>query len=1461
MTGVKYRLACWTGVFALLASLSQAAPFAKTIRFTQPSGQKIVLWGEGDEFHADFETLDGYTVTFDLGIKAYVYAEVSADGTELLPTALVVGRDDPGVLGLAKHLRINPESARQKALERRIEWDERVKASQRWQELKDQKALRDTALSEGPVIMAPPSFETVGDKVGLCMLVDFDDDPATIPHAEIVDFCNGDNYTGYGNNGSIKKYYADVSKNRLNFTHVVTVYIRIPNSLHPKSYYNNINNNNGINARRLINDAVGIMKALDNYETEILPTFANLTTRMVNENIFGIEFEEDFEAVAAFSVFYAGDDGGVWSKGLWPHYSMLDSPIELSPGGLRLMNYQITGIGDSLEIATFAHENGHMLCGFPDIYDYDIPQDSVGGAGLFCLMNSGTFFGNNPPQFCAYLKYVAGWATTIDVTYRDALTASVAALPDDPDFNKFYRYAKPGTPTEYYLFENRQKIGRDVNIPASGVAIWHIDELGDRDNQSTAYNTKHENYECTLVQADNRWDLQKNVNYGDATDLYYADNPADGYINAFLPESAPSSRWWDGKDSLLYVRHFSTNGTTMTFAFTPPPPVMLRKGALPRGWIGTFYSLPLNAVGGATPYTWQIVEGALPAGLALDPAGAITGMPEAAENAEFKLVVAGDGGAASTNDCSIAILPNPDLPLTEDFENDGKLPDAWAQAQTSGKDWVFVKGSPNGSPVNAHGGVHNACLSVNTMTQAVARLISPMLDFGADAKAARVTFWHHMARWVSGQDELRVYYKTSWEAEWELVATYTASVTDWVQRTIDLPVPSRTAYLAFEGTAKYGYGVCVDDVTIYDPTPPLGIVNADPLTPAVTETPYTNQLVAEGGELPYSYSIIEGSLPAGFAMNAGGLITGLSSNVQSSTFTVRITDGAGKTADKALSLYVVLPRADLFAEDFERGGLMPLGWTQEYVTYNVSWRCSSGGYDRNPLKAQSGSFNALLFTEWSAGMPDKKTRLVSPLIDLGQAPGEVRLSFWHCMKAWGDGQDQLRVFYQRSSDDEWHLLATYTANVPVWTERTMLLPEPTSTYRLAFEGNARSGYGVCIDNIRITDATDAPIIRTGQVLPSGLTALEYNVVLEAVGGTQPYLWSVVSNALPAGLTLDMYDGVISGLPTAPGTHNFMVRVAGADGKATTNLFSLRINIPTPMPLSEDFEHGGAMPEGWTQEVESGGAVWVFRSGSPEAYNRTPVAAHSGQYNACCHYHDQGFRRVKLITPMINLGNGTPNTQLTFWHCMAPYDVHQDQLRIYYRTTSSNEWVEIARFEANTPAWTQRTIDLPNPTPTYYIAFEGWANGGYGVCIDDIQITGDFSPYMNWQATHFSEEELAEGAITGDEDDPDGDGIPNALEFAMGLDPRVPDTEGLPFGGITAGHLTLSFRMNKEALAAGVIFEVEACTDLLLQDWSTLDISELLPRVDSNTWYQVLFRHDVPVAEAPQRFMRLKIYMP
>ena len=97
------------GLSALLGAVTVlAAPFAKRIQFPQPDGTKITLWGEGDEFYALFETMDGYTVTFNPATKAYHYAAVAVDGSSLVPTGLQVGEGDPAARGLAKHVRIRP---------------------------------------------------------------------------------------------------------------------------------------------------------------------------------------------------------------------------------------------------------------------------------------------------------------------------------------------------------------------------------------------------------------------------------------------------------------------------------------------------------------------------------------------------------------------------------------------------------------------------------------------------------------------------------------------------------------------------------------------------------------------------------------------------------------------------------------------------------------------------------------------------------------------------------------------------------------------------------------------------------------------------------------------------------------------------------------------------------------------------------------------------------------------------------------------------------------------------------------------------------------------------------------------------------------------------------------------------------------------------------------------------------
>ena len=67
-----------------------------------------------------------------------------------------------------------------------------------------------------------------------------------------------------------------------------------------------------------------------------------------------------------------------------------------------------------------------MLCGYPDLYDYD--YDSIGGAGYFCLMGYGGF-GDNPAQIDAYLKRASGWATTTELDASSSLIGTVTAPP------------------------------------------------------------------------------------------------------------------------------------------------------------------------------------------------------------------------------------------------------------------------------------------------------------------------------------------------------------------------------------------------------------------------------------------------------------------------------------------------------------------------------------------------------------------------------------------------------------------------------------------------------------------------------------------------------------------------------------------------------------------------------------------------------------------------------------------------------------------------------------------------------------------------------------------------------------------------------------------------------------------------------------------------------------------------
>jgi subtilisin-like proprotein convertase family protein len=100
---------------------------------------------------------------------------------------------------------------------------------------------------------------------------------------------------------------------------------------------------------------------------------------------------------------------------------------------------------------------------------------------------------------------------------------------------------KTGAPNEYFIVENRSKLGLDQHLPSSGLAIYHCDTMGSNEFQQ---GTGQRHYQCALLQADGHTDLEHNVNQGDGADLF-------GGVNGVAVSHAttPSSRLWNGSDS------------------------------------------------------------------------------------------------------------------------------------------------------------------------------------------------------------------------------------------------------------------------------------------------------------------------------------------------------------------------------------------------------------------------------------------------------------------------------------------------------------------------------------------------------------------------------------------------------------------------------------------------------------------------------------------------------------------------------------------------------------------------------------------------------------------------------------------------------------------------------------------------------------------------------------------------
>jgi len=405
------------------------------------------------------------------------------------------------------------------------------------------EAVQDTRLDPRSLvlILARPSktrahtfvsqtqeFATVvGDRRVLVLLVDFSDEAATQNqgHYNELLFSSGTYATG-----SMRDFYREASYNKLNVIGSVSGtggptagWYRAPQ---PKSYYTNGDYGFGQypqNAQKLVEDV----------------------TTLADPHVNFADYDNDGDGfVEALVIICAGSGAEVTgnTNDLWSHkWSISTRTID----GVKVRDYLM--IPEDARVGVCAHELGHLLMGWPDLYDTDY---SSAGTGRWDLMAGGSWNngGDTPAHPTNWCKYKVGWTDTVTINQQQSVTLQPYATTP-----RIYKIPiGSASSKEYFLVSNRQQAGFDSHLPGEGCVIEHVD-----DNRTN--NTDETHYLVDVEQCDGRLDLNKNANRGDATDPFPC-----GSNNSFGPNTTPSSRAYDGSDSEVSITNITRSGDNIT---------------------------------------------------------------------------------------------------------------------------------------------------------------------------------------------------------------------------------------------------------------------------------------------------------------------------------------------------------------------------------------------------------------------------------------------------------------------------------------------------------------------------------------------------------------------------------------------------------------------------------------------------------------------------------------------------------------------------------------------------------------------------------------------------------------------------------------------------------------------------------------------------------------------------------
>ncbi len=381
-------------------------------------------------------------------------------------------------------------------------------------------------------------------------------------------------FTGPWPTGTMQEYFKEISYNLYSVDGLVRDWYTLPQD---DDYYEGTRN--GMDGTAHVYDLM--VEILDFNDAAI--DFSQFD----NDGPDGVPNTADDDGYVDFVMFVTPDVSGacgfndnIWShsyrlSGWSAHYETDDASHAPGIAHTRIDNYFISAgldcdTGLQRGFGTHCHEFGHAL-GLPDLYDTTPALGSADSEGLghWALMaNANNNTQDQPGHMCAFHKRRMGWLNYYNVTQNVHL-----CIPPVEQSGAAVRVWTGGDiTTEYFLVENRQRLGFDVNLHGTGLLIYHVDERVYEDRLATNDVNGDEAHkavdlECSdatsaghVINADH---LDSATNEGDAGDVWCPATEA-----SFTAASVPDSRSYSGDATGVAVSNIDACTGTICADFT-----------------------------------------------------------------------------------------------------------------------------------------------------------------------------------------------------------------------------------------------------------------------------------------------------------------------------------------------------------------------------------------------------------------------------------------------------------------------------------------------------------------------------------------------------------------------------------------------------------------------------------------------------------------------------------------------------------------------------------------------------------------------------------------------------------------------------------------------------------------------------------------------------------------------------